>query len=76
MAKYFFSMLPMILPLVGSFLKGRDSNATGADDAFGNIFIAAGPAMEDLQAGAETTRTRKAIAAIRDSCDAYLKTAS
>lgn len=73
MGKWYFSILPMILPLVGSYLKMRDSNTTGADDTIGTICVVAGPAIEGLQAGDES-KAKKGIRAIRDACDLYLQT--
>jgi hypothetical protein len=70
--KYFFTLLPLILPGAGAYLKSRDSNTTGADDAFGNVLIAAAPAVEGLQDGDES-KVRKALIAIRDGIDNYLK---
>jgi hypothetical protein len=72
MGKWYFSILPMVLVAVGTFLKGKDSNNTGADDAVGNICLAAAPAAQSLQDNNETG-VRKAMQAIRDAADAYLQ---
>lgn len=71
MGKYFFSLLPMVLPMAGAYLKFRDTNSTGADDTFGDLMIVATPAIAGLQSGDES-KVRKALKAIRDICDAYL----
>lgn len=72
MGKWYLSILPMILLSVGAFLKGGDSNTTGADDAVGSICLAAAPAVEALQNNNEIG-VRKAVQAIRDAADSYLQ---
>lgn len=39
-------LLPMLLVKAGTWLKNKDANSTGADDAFGNVLIAMAPAVE------------------------------
>lgn len=72
MGKWYLDLLPMIAALVGSYLKGRDSNTTGADDAVGNILVAIAPAVEGIKSGENTGKVRKAMLAIRNAADAYL----
>lgn len=72
MGKWYFSLLPFILPMCGSYLKGRDSNTTGADDAVGTIMIAITPALEGISAGDESG-VRKVMLAVRNVCDSYLQ---
>jgi hypothetical protein len=69
--KYFFNLLPLILPSAAAYLKSRDSNNTGADDAVGNILIAVGPAIEAMTTG-DDSKVRKALVAIRTIIDGYL----
>lgn len=71
MGKWYFSILPMILLSVGTFLKGRDANTTGGDDAVGGILLATAPAVEALQNNNESA-VRKAMLAVRNAADAYL----
>lgn len=70
---YLVSLLPVILPLAGSFLKGRDTNTTGGDDVFGDILIATSPVVSDLISSKDNPgKVRKAVVAIRSICDSYL----
>lgn len=71
MGKFYYSILPMILTAVGTFLRGKDADSKGADDAVGSILIAAAPAVQALQDGNESG-VRKAVRALRDAADAYL----
>lgn len=68
-----FQFLPMILIKVGNMLKQRDTDSKGADDTFGDIMIAAAPAIDGIFTGGHDTAVRKAVTAIREGCDAYLK---
>lgn len=71
MNKYYFTLLSLILPGAGAYLKMRDSNNTGADDVIGNICIAAAPAIDGLQMG-DDSKVKKALTAIRDAINVYL----
>jgi hypothetical protein len=73
MGKYFWSILPMALMAGAVYLKGRDANDTGPDDAFGNVMMGIAPAVESYKDGNESA-TRKSLKAARDSIDAYLAT--
>ncbi len=74
MGKWYFAILPMVLLTVGTFLRGKDANDTGADDAIGTILVTAAPAIESLQNNNEGG-VRKALKATRDAIDAYLNSA-
>lgn len=63
--------LPMILIQIGNFFKNKDANNVGSDDAFGNVLIAAAPAVEAFSSGNENAK-RKALKAVRDTIDSYL----
>lgn len=73
MGKFYFAILPMVLLMVGTFLRGRDSDDKGADDVVGQILIAAAPAVESLQSSNESG-VRKALTAVRDVINGYLGT--
>jgi len=70
----FFAMLaPTAMATAGSYLKAKDANTTGADDAIGAILIAGAPAVEiALSGGNDTKKLKKAMTAIRDAAQAYL----
>jgi len=63
--------LPMLLIKLGNWFKNKDADAVGSDDAFGNVLIAAAPAVEAFESGNENAK-RKALKAIRDTIDNYL----
>lgn len=71
MGSFYFSIMPMIMLVVGSFLRGRDKDSKGADDAIGQVLITAAPAIQGLQDGSEST-VRKSLKAVRDVIDSYL----
>jgi hypothetical protein len=71
MGKWYLSILPMVLLTVGTFLRGKDADDKGPDDAIGKVLIAAAPAVEALQNNNESG-VRKALKATRDTIDAYL----
>jgi len=73
MGKWYFAILPMVLLTVGTFLRGKDADDKGADDAIGKILIAAAPAVESLQNNNESG-VRKALTAVRDVINSYLAT--
>ena len=70
--KVLLQFLPLILIKVGNFFKNKDANTTGPDDAFGNILIAAAPAVEAVDEGNEKA-LRKALKVVRDTIDNYLR---
>jgi hypothetical protein len=43
MGKWYLSILPMVLLTVGTFLRGKDADDKGPDDAIGKVLIAAAP---------------------------------
>lgn len=51
--KALLAVLPMILIMIGNWLKGKDANTVGMDDAFGNVLISAAPAIEAFETGNE-----------------------
>lgn len=64
------TIVPVLLS-VGSYLKNRDSNPTGTDDAAGNICNALAPALSSLAVGNDNS-FRKALKVVRDTIDGYL----
>lgn len=68
----YWSLLLTALPIVGNLLKNKDNNATGADDLIGQILIELNNALISWKTN-QGTALRKAIAAIRDACDSFLK---
>lgn len=63
--------LPMILNKVGKSFKDKDDNATGNDDAIGNVLIAMGPALAAVAVSDESGK-KKAFEAIYKTLGAYL----
>lgn len=63
--------LPMLLIKLGNWFKGKDADNVGSDDAFGNVLIAAAPAVEAFESGSENAK-RKALTAVRDTINNYL----
>lgn len=70
------SLLPIGLLIGGQRLKARDSNTTGADDAFGQVMLDLAPIAPELVSGgqANSNATDKAMLAIYRTAEAYLKT--
>lgn len=66
------TILPIILTKVGIDFKNKDSNATGSDDAFGNVLISLAPAIEAFNTGNENAK-RKILITIKTTIDNYLK---
>lgn len=75
MGKFYYTILPMIMLVVGSFLRSKDADTKGADDVIGQILITAAPAVESLQNENESG-VRKALTAVRDVIDGYLATSA
>lgn len=55
--------LPMLLVKLGSWFKNKDAGETGSDDVFGNLLIAAAPAVEAISAGNENALKKSLNAA-------------
>jgi hypothetical protein len=64
-------LLQLVLVKVGSKLKDKDANSTGKDDAFGNVLIAAAPAVQAFGDKSDNS-FKKALKAVRDTIDGYL----
>jgi hypothetical protein len=60
---------------VGLSLEAQDTNTTGKDDLIGLLLVSGGDALTGF-ASNNDTKLRKAITAIRDGADAYLKATS
>lgn len=69
--KALLALLPFILIKVGNMVKGKDSNETGMDDAFGNVLIAAAPAIEAFEDGNENA-FKKALKVTYNTLGNYL----
>lgn len=65
-------LLQLVLVKVGSKLKDKDLNNTGKDDAFGNVLIAAAPAVQAF-GDKNDNSFKKALKTVRDTIDNYLK---
>lgn len=63
--------VPPILLAVGSFLKNKDADNVGRDDAAGNICNALAPALSSLAVGNDNS-FRKSLKVVRDTIDNYL----
>jgi hypothetical protein len=63
--------VPMLLIKIGNDLKSKDTNTTGADDAFGNVLIALAPAVVALESGNDTA-IKKALKAAYITLGNYL----
>jgi hypothetical protein len=64
-------LIPGICTQIGISLKNRDDNATGYDDAGGNVLIAIGPVVPAFLGG-DTLTIRKVLKGVRDAIDGYL----
>lgn len=67
-----YGVIAMLLVRLGNYLKGKDANDTGKDDALGNVCIAMAPAVAAFEDSNENT-LRKTLKAVRDTIDNYLK---
>jgi len=67
-----YSVIAMLLIKLGNHLKGKDSNSTGADDAFGNVCHSLAPAVEALESNNESA-LRKALLTVYTTIGNYLK---
>lgn len=65
------TVLPLILTMVGTDIKNKDKNDTGADDFFGQLLIEISPAIVAYQLG-QGTAVQKAVRIVRDRCNKYL----
>lgn len=68
---YLLIAVPMMLVSLGNYMKNRDSNAVGSDDAFGNVLIAVAPAVDAFAHGNESA-LKKALRAVRTTINNYL----
>lgn len=64
-------LLPMLMLKIGTWLKDKDQNETGTDDAAGNIIIAAAPAVAAYAEGNEKS-FRKFLTAVHTTIGNYL----
>lgn len=67
-----YGVIAMALTKVGHYLKDKDPDNTGSDDAAGNVLLAMAPAIAALE-GNNGNATRKALVVVRDTIDGYLK---
>lgn len=67
-----YSVIAMLLIKLGNSLKNKDANASGADDAFGNVLIAMAPAVAALEDNNEKA-LRKALAVVYTTIGNYLR---
>ena len=73
MNAFFAALAPAAMLSVGAALQAKDANKTGADDAVGQILVAAAPAVSAAIDGTQGgPAVKKAMTAIRDSAQAYL----
>ena len=66
-----YGIIATLLIKLGNFLKDKDANDTGTDDAFGNVCIAMAPAIASLETNSDNAK-RKALKVVRDTIDGYL----
>jgi len=57
---------------LGTYLKDKDDDGTGTDDAAGNICVAMAPAIAALENNTDNAK-RKALTVLRDTIDGYLR---
>lgn len=67
-----YGVLSMLLIKFGNSFKNKDDNATGNDDAFGNVLIALAPAVAAMEDNNKPALV-KALTVVRDTIDGYLK---
>lgn len=72
MNSFLAALAPMAMMSVGMALQAKDSNKTGADDAVGQVLVAAAPAVTAAMDGSSGPAVKKAMTAIRDAAQAYL----
>jgi len=73
MNAFFASLAPAAMLSVGTALQAKDTNKTGADDAVGQILVAAAPAVTlAIDNNSDVKALKRAMTAIRDSAQAYL----
>jgi hypothetical protein len=66
-------LVPVGMLSIGQYLQGRDTNRTGADDAVGQILVAAAPAVTAALDGTQGgPAVKRAITSIRDAAQSYL----
>ena len=67
-----YGVISLLVTKLGISLKNKDANASGADDAAGDILIALAPAVAALE-GNNDKALRKALTVVRSTIDNYLK---
>jgi len=66
-------LVPAGMISIGTYLQGKDANRTGADDAVGQILVAAAPAVTAALDGSQGgPAVKRAMTAIRDAAQSYL----
>lgn len=69
-----YPVISLLLVKLGNFLKEKDDNASGPDDAAGNVCLALAPVITALENNHDTA-LRKALMSVRDTIDGYLRLA-
>jgi hypothetical protein len=69
--KLLLGLAPMLLIKVGNWMKGKDENSSGADDAFGNVLIALAPAIDAFEDNNQTA-LKKALEVVYKTLGNYL----
>ena len=69
---FWAALAPVAMMSVGTAIQAKDSNKTGADDAIGQILVAAAPAVTMAIDGTQGPALKKAMVAVRDAAQAYL----
>lgn len=67
-----YGFVALGLTKLGNYLKNKDADTTGKDDAAGEICIVLAPAVAALE-GSNDTAFRKALTVARNAIDNYLK---
>jgi hypothetical protein len=67
-----YGFVALGLTKLGVFLKNKDANTIGADDAMGDVCIALAPAIAAIEGSNENAK-RKALKVARDTIDGYLR---
>ncbi|HRJ90080.1 MAG TPA: hypothetical protein PLX39_15490 [Pyrinomonadaceae bacterium] len=70
--KTLLMFLPAILIKTGNWLRNKDANTTGPDDAFGNVLIAFAPAVSAFETGNENA-FKKSLKAVHETLGRYLE---
>ncbi|HKS27091.1 MAG TPA: hypothetical protein VJS44_04700 [Pyrinomonadaceae bacterium] len=70
--KYWLSVLPLAMAMVGGYLVGRDANTTGGDDEMGTLLTEISPDMPQVISGNEKA-TEKVMRVMYRISGSYLK---